>query len=326
MFANKEMSSNVQQHMDKVEVCNRHVADTHDSPLWQELFSGAGDFGGDARAIALALCSDGVNPFSRELISYSMWPITLGLLNLPRSVRSLFSSLMLVEIVPGPNKHKNTDVYIEVVVNEILSLTNKCLFDAVSGSSFALELNVVLNIMDYPGQNKVFHFGGAGAISACSHCRVVGEHSKALSKVVYFGSHTFLQKHDPLRNDTTFPEKNQASETPVVKDMKLPGHDRLKDVPVEPMHTIKDCVEHIVKLVGKGPDSAWNEKVLRDSERCWYCCCTPRKEKKLLQCISLSSFCRKRPPLPGKGYALYAFPVALDGNQLLATFSSRPLA
>ena len=30
---------------------------------------------------------------------------------------------------------------------------------------------------------------------------------------------------------------------------RLPHHDRLTDMPVEPMHTLKDCMEHILKVI-----------------------------------------------------------------------------
>ena len=38
---------------------------------------------------------------SIHLVTYSMWPIMLNLLNLPRKIRNLFSSILLVGIVPA---------------------------------------------------------------------------------------------------------------------------------------------------------------------------------------------------------------------------------
>ena len=58
-------------------------------------------FGGDKRGISLAFCTDDVNPIAHNKVAYTMWPIMLTLLNLPRSMRKLFASIMLVGIVPS---------------------------------------------------------------------------------------------------------------------------------------------------------------------------------------------------------------------------------
>ena len=51
-------------------------------------------------------------------------------------------------------------------------------------------------------------FVGAGAYSGCAYCTQKGEHSKALSKIVYLEHRSFLRKGDLLRLDTlNFPPK-----------------------------------------------------------------------------------------------------------------------
>ena len=75
--------------------------DIYDSPSWKEAFKSRGLFAGDKRGIGLALCTDGVNPFSHQRVAYSMWPIMLSLLNLPRIIRNLFENIILVGIIPG---------------------------------------------------------------------------------------------------------------------------------------------------------------------------------------------------------------------------------
>ena len=64
------------------------MSDIHDSPTWKEAFSADGAFKGDPRGVGLSLCLDGLNPWSKNKANYSMWPIVLGQLNLPRSARS----------------------------------------------------------------------------------------------------------------------------------------------------------------------------------------------------------------------------------------------
>ena len=61
--------------------------------------------------MSFGICADGLNPFSKEKVSYSMWPIVLFPLNLPGSVRKLSTSLMLAGIIPGPREANNIDPY-----------------------------------------------------------------------------------------------------------------------------------------------------------------------------------------------------------------------
>ena len=70
---------------------------------------------GDPRGISLTLCTDCVNPFAHNQVSYSMWPIMLNLLNLPKhNNEELFASIMLVDIVPSrsPNLYIHTLMFL----------------------------------------------------------------------------------------------------------------------------------------------------------------------------------------------------------------------
>ena len=63
-----------------------HIYDIHQSTAWNVAYKVGGLFGGDKRGISLALCTDGINPFAHNKVAYSMWPIMLTLLNLPRNM------------------------------------------------------------------------------------------------------------------------------------------------------------------------------------------------------------------------------------------------
>ena len=65
------------------------MKDIHDSPKWKEALSEMGTFQGDPRGVALSLCLDALNAGSKNKATYSMWPIVLGQLNLPRQIRYL---------------------------------------------------------------------------------------------------------------------------------------------------------------------------------------------------------------------------------------------
>ena len=49
--------------------------DIHHSSKWKEAYDDNGTFHGDLRGIALSLCVDGLNPWSKNKATYSMWPI-----------------------------------------------------------------------------------------------------------------------------------------------------------------------------------------------------------------------------------------------------------
>ena len=114
------------------------IDDLHQSKAWQQWYGSGGLFANNQRALSLGICTDGLNPFAHEKVSYSMWPITLTLLNLPRRVRMLFGSLMLVGIIPGKSEPKTTDPYLEVVVDELLELCDSTIYDAHKNEKFHL--------------------------------------------------------------------------------------------------------------------------------------------------------------------------------------------
>ena len=152
------ISKLLQSHTDIASDSNIH--DIQQTCAWKRWFSRKGIFGGDPRALALSLCLDGTNPFSKEKNTYSMWPMTVALLNLPSRLRRLPGFLQLIGIIPGRSEPKNIDPYLDIFVDEILSLQGSVIFDAHRNSNFNLKLSVVLNVLDYPGQSKIFHCHG----------------------------------------------------------------------------------------------------------------------------------------------------------------------
>ena len=101
-----------------------------------------------------------MNLFKKENVSYSMCPILLSPLNFPDQLRVLAGSKFLVGIIPGPKEPKNTDPYIQVVVDELLQINGIEMYDAYQSETFKLQANILLHQFDYPGQNKVFHCQG----------------------------------------------------------------------------------------------------------------------------------------------------------------------
>ena len=152
------------------------MSDIHHSPMWNEAYSDGGVFNGDPRGIALGICADGVNPFSHLRTTYSMCPIVLSLLNLLRKIRHNFGNLLLVGIVPGNGRHeaKSIQPYLEILVDELLSLSKATVFDAYQQAEFKLNVEILLHILDYPGIGKLFNIAGSGAYSGCAWCDIRG--------------------------------------------------------------------------------------------------------------------------------------------------------
>jgi hypothetical protein len=142
MFGTKNLAQIVQAHPGESIPSDSDMYDIQDSPAWKEAYSPGGIFGGDKRGISFGLCADGVIPFNHLHVSYSMCPIVMTLLNLPRDTRYLFENLFLVGIVPGngTKEAKKFDPYIEVLVDEIIQLSNVQIYDAYQQAPFDLKV------------------------------------------------------------------------------------------------------------------------------------------------------------------------------------------
>ena len=102
-----------------------------------------------------------MNPYNNDKNAYSMWPITLSLLNLPNNICKKSSSILLVGIIPGPSEPKNLDPYLQCLVKEMTSFPKlDMIYDSYKKEQFHLQAKIVINILDYPGHTKVFHCNG----------------------------------------------------------------------------------------------------------------------------------------------------------------------
>ena len=173
VFGTASLAALIQSHGTQSEA---DMYDIHDSPSWKKAYGSGGVFGNDKRGISLAFCTDGVNPFNHIKVTYSMWPIMLTILNLPRSIRNHFGNFILVGIIPGNGSKEagNLNPYLEVVVDELLELNSSRLWDAYRNAPFNCKIEVLLHVLDYPGLCKVFSVVGSGAYSGCAWCHIEG--------------------------------------------------------------------------------------------------------------------------------------------------------
>lgn len=177
MFGTSNLSEIIQAHGLHCTEERACMYDIHDSPAWRLAYSSSGEFGSEYRSISFAFNTDGVNPYSQNRVSYSMWPIILTVLNLPRDIRYSFGNFWLVGTIPGngTKEPKSLDPYLSILVDELLSITNQLVFDAYQGAPFKLKVDILLHILDYPGIGKVFNVMGANAYQACVWCEIKGK-------------------------------------------------------------------------------------------------------------------------------------------------------
>lgn len=158
-YGTATISELLQSHSGEKSSSDTKMHDIHDSPKWKEAYSSSGVFQGDSRGLGLSMGLDGLNPWSKNKTNYSMWPIVLGQLNLPRDKRLNFSNILLVGIIPAQTSGKepnNLDPYLEVLLDEIMYLSSHQLYDAYRKKAFQLKVAVLLYVLDYPGIGKFF--------------------------------------------------------------------------------------------------------------------------------------------------------------------------
>ena len=197
------MAQVLQSHATIKNTDTNSLFDLHESWGWKSAYSINGVFKGDPRGISLALCSDGVNPFAHNKVAYSMWPIMLTLLNLPRHMRNRFASILLVGIVPsnGSQEAHSLNPYLDVLVDEMLELSSSTIYDAYSNAPFECKAAILLHILDYPGIGKVLSVVGSGGLQGCMFCEIKGTRNEELKKTIYLQNRRFLSDESPLRND-----------------------------------------------------------------------------------------------------------------------------
>jgi len=177
--------------------------DIHHSSAWKAAYDPDGLFKGDPRGISLAFCTDGVNPFAHNKVVHSMWPIMLTLLNLPRRIRNLFSSILLVGIIPsnGSKEPQSLAPYLDILVDEMLEICSCTLYDTYQNAPFKCKAAVLLYVLDYPGIGKVMSVVGSGGFQGCMFCEIEGSRNEDLKKMVYVQNRRFLKNDSELRRD-----------------------------------------------------------------------------------------------------------------------------
>lgn len=127
----------------------RLVVDSPAHDLVETLDNGA--FKRDPRHIRLGLGSDGINPFKTMKSKYSIWPVVLMNYNIPPWLAMKKNHLFLSLIIPGPKQAKVPDVYLDLVVKELLRLWTGVRMQYKNEGFFDLRGILMWTMHDFPG-------------------------------------------------------------------------------------------------------------------------------------------------------------------------------
>ena len=96
------------------------MSDIHDGRVWKDFqsWNGVPFLSGD-NSYGLMMNIDWFQPFKRS--QYSMGAIYLAVMNLPRHLRFKSENMILVGLIPGPNKPKlSINTFLKPLVDELV--------------------------------------------------------------------------------------------------------------------------------------------------------------------------------------------------------------
>ena len=207
---------------------NSEIADFKDGTEYQAWFqddgllAGYGDGG-----IPLGLFTDGMHPNKNPALQRSMWPMVVTWLSLPPEYRTTLGPMMLVGIIPGNGNHEpvSLDPYIELVVDELLSITNAEVYNAYQQAPMRFKARILHHMCDFPAFCKVMHLAVQMSARRCIVCLDVAPFNTCLHKPIHVSNRRYLPPDHDLRKDTyVFALKG------VEKKLKHERHNKEEDI------------------------------------------------------------------------------------------------
>lgn len=156
------------------------LTDIIDTQSWREWTADSiDDVDEPSTKVILALNTDGVNPYHSQGIQYSLWPIILCFLNLPKQHRNKSYAVLLTGIVPSRNpRHDggslepNLNIYSHLLVDELLRLSSTYIYSAYANAPITVKVRLLVFMMDFQGYAKFFNMSGANSYYACNVCNM----------------------------------------------------------------------------------------------------------------------------------------------------------
>ena len=126
-----------------------------DGVAWQKFIKKYPEKAGTNRSVAVALSTDGFNPYGMSACTYSCWPMFVIPLNLPPGVCMQRQNMFLSLIIPGPEyPGKNMSVYMEPLVDDLLIAWQQGVrtYDAVTNEHFTMYVWYHTSLHDLPAR------------------------------------------------------------------------------------------------------------------------------------------------------------------------------
>lgn len=217
------------------------------------------------RNIVLTMCSDGFAPL-RDKHGYSMLPFMFMVLNLPENVRHKFAYMIPAACVPGPHKPKNTQPYMDVVLNEVNELyengiTYRC---PIAKDEKTARVKLLYTCADYPGHADMNRQQPHSAAFGCIKCEIRSTNVKSRRAFDEYASLLGARAPPTLRTHDSIMAGAAIADAAVPGD-KLPaeckgvsGTSSLSKVPtfnmadhsvLDMMHTVSGCFKHIHRMI-----------------------------------------------------------------------------
>lgn len=160
----------------------------------------------------LMLAADGFNPFDKKN-QITMWPILLKVLNHSPENIAKRTAFIMVGIVPGPFEPKSLQVYLDLLVDELIKCWQKGIdVQGVGGAVVKVYPRLLLHGGDYPALCKMMGVGGSAAHCPCLLCLQRAERrSFALDRMVHGEFRRFLPLDHAYRTDQAFGHDERRS-------------------------------------------------------------------------------------------------------------------
>ena len=123
--------------------------------------------------IALGFATNGFAPFKKW--KHTVWILLIFNYNLPPDECFQRDNILCVGIIPGPKKPWNADLFIHLLVWELLKLAiGVPTYDALSSHCFALHAYLITAFGDIPAVSMIMHMKGHNSLCPCRMCEIWG--------------------------------------------------------------------------------------------------------------------------------------------------------
>ena len=198
------------------------MADIWDSPLWKSEFLDNAEMKKAFKALALTACTDGASPFKRK--AHTFWPIALECPSLPAHIRHTLFASHLLTIIPGQWKPKDFQPFLEILVNELMSLYWMGIEANIPGHGVHnVRAMLIQWLGDYPALCSSCNVAEKAHCSACWRCKLLGRNGPGKKNAIFPGFYREVRpEHDRPRPAFVSPPHPHAPPPLIILALSFP--------------------------------------------------------------------------------------------------------